>query len=266
MAEARPGVRILATARGIAKQNAYFLGNRDFTLAHPEIITAVREELAKVAQWTEVNRDAVAQILADATGIDIAAWKRAVQRTDYRVAPLNEAIIEKQQRVTDRFHRLGLIPNPYGQKSGLAVEPSGRLAMVVAQETVLSPATSFTGPSRCCAARGEQQDVTFPLVVPLAMAIVDVLAQRPPQRPLAEQDHPVQAPLLDRPDPALLVGIQVRAVRRQCKRYEGARRQNCHANDLRGRLMDRMLMLVAPWSPPPSTPTIDRIGPAAPPR
>ena len=147
VAEARPGVRILATARGIAKQNAYFLGNRDFTFAHPEIITAVREELAKVAQWTEVNRDAVAQILADATGIDIAAWKRAVQRTDYRVAPLNEAIIEKQQRVTDRFHRLGLIPNPYGRKSGLAVEPSGRLAMVVAQETVLSPATSY----RACA-------------------------------------------------------------------------------------------------------------------
>jgi len=111
VAEARPGVRILATARGIAKQNAYFLGNRDFTLANPEIITAVNEELAKVAQWAEVNRDAVAQVLAEATGIDIAAWRRAVQRTDYRVAPLNEGVIEEQQRVADRFHKLGLIPN-----------------------------------------------------------------------------------------------------------------------------------------------------------
>ena len=111
VAETRPGVRTLATARGIAKQNAYFLGNRDFTLANPEIIAAVNEELAKVAQWAEANRDAVAQVLAEATGIDIAAWRRAVQRTDYRVAPLGESVLEEQQRVADRFHKLGLIPS-----------------------------------------------------------------------------------------------------------------------------------------------------------
>lgn len=111
VAEKRPGVRILASARGIAKQNAFFLGNSDYTRANPDIVAAVNEELAKVALWAEAHRDAVAQVLADATGIDLASWQRAVQRTDYRVAPLDDRVIGEQQQVADRFHRLGLIPN-----------------------------------------------------------------------------------------------------------------------------------------------------------
>lgn len=111
VAETRPGVRVLATARGIAKQNAFFLGNSDYTRANPEIIAAANEELAKVALWAEAHRDAVAQVLFEATGIELAAWQRAVQRTDYRVAPLGDGVLDEQQRVADRFHKLGLIPN-----------------------------------------------------------------------------------------------------------------------------------------------------------
>ncbi len=43
---------------------------------------------------------------------------------------------------------------------------------------------------------------------------------------LAEQDHPGQALLLDRADPALGVGIQVRALRRKCQRLDLARRKD----------------------------------------
>jgi aliphatic sulfonates family ABC transporter substrate-binding protein len=111
LAENRPGVRILASARGIAKQNAFFLGNSDYTRAHPDIVSATNEELAKLALWAEDNRDAVARVSSEATGIELAAWQRAVQRTDYRVAPLDESVLEEQQRVADRFHKLGLIPN-----------------------------------------------------------------------------------------------------------------------------------------------------------
>jgi ABC-type nitrate/sulfonate/bicarbonate transport system substrate-binding protein len=50
-------------------------------------------------------------VLVEATGIDLASWKRAVERTDYRVAPLDDSVLGEQQQVADRFHRLGLIPN-----------------------------------------------------------------------------------------------------------------------------------------------------------
>ena len=111
VAEKGPGVRVLASAKGIARQNAFFLANGDYTRRNPEIVTAVNEELAKVALWAEAHRDEVARVLAEATGIDLASWQRAVQRTEYRVAPLNDAAVAEQQRVADRFHKLGLIPN-----------------------------------------------------------------------------------------------------------------------------------------------------------
>jgi len=57
----------------------------------------------------------------------------------------------------------------------------------------------------------KQQDVALPLVIPLGVKMFDVFAQCPPQGPLAKEDHLGQALLLDRPDPALRIGIQVRA-------------------------------------------------------
>jgi hypothetical protein len=66
----------------------------------------------------------------------------------------------------------------------------------------------------------KQHDVALPRVIPLSMEMVDVVAQRPPQGALAEEDYLGQAPLLlDRPYPALRIGIQVRAVRRQRERF-----------------------------------------------
>jgi aliphatic sulfonates family ABC transporter substrate-binding protein len=111
VAENRAGVRILASAVGIAKQNAFFLGNGDYTRRNPEIVAAVNDELARVAKWAETHREEVARVLAEATGIDLASFQRAVKRTDFRMAPIDEAVIEEQQRVADRFHELGLIPS-----------------------------------------------------------------------------------------------------------------------------------------------------------
>ena len=111
VAENRTGVRVLASAVGIAKQNAFFLANGDYTRRNPEVITAVNEELAKVARWAEAHREEVVRVLVEATGIDLVSWQRAVKRTDYSVTPIDEAVIEEQQRVADRFHKLGLIPH-----------------------------------------------------------------------------------------------------------------------------------------------------------
>jgi sulfonate transport system substrate-binding protein len=72
----------------------------------------MNDELAKVARWAEANRGEVASVQAAATGLPLEHWKRAVDRADFVISPLNPRVLEEQQRVADRFHRLGLIPKP----------------------------------------------------------------------------------------------------------------------------------------------------------
>jgi sulfonate transport system substrate-binding protein len=112
LAETRPGVRVLSLARGIITQNSFFLANRDFTQAHPQAVAAVNEELARTARWAEANRPEVARTLSEASGIGLDAWERAVARTEYAVGPLTATVVEEQQRIADRFRRLGLVPRP----------------------------------------------------------------------------------------------------------------------------------------------------------
>jgi aliphatic sulfonates family ABC transporter substrate-binding protein len=112
IAEAIPGVRILSLSKGIVSQNSFYLANRDFTGKNPEIVAAINDELAKVARWADGHRDEVASVQAAATGLPIEPWKRSVERSDFVIAPLNPRVLDEQQRVADRFHRLGLIPKP----------------------------------------------------------------------------------------------------------------------------------------------------------
>lgn len=112
IAETIPGTRILSLSRGIVAQNSFFLSGRGFTDRHPAVVTALNEELAGVAAWAGDHRDAVASLLAEATGLDRAAWQRAIARTEFGVGPLSPAAVAEQQRLADRFHRLGLIPRP----------------------------------------------------------------------------------------------------------------------------------------------------------
>jgi sulfonate transport system substrate-binding protein len=111
-AEKIPGVRILSLSKGIVAQNSFFLANKDFTAKYPQVVAAINEELVAVSKWAESHRGEVAEVQAAATGIDLESWKRAVERTDFSIGPVNDRVIEEQQRVADRFHRLGLIPKP----------------------------------------------------------------------------------------------------------------------------------------------------------
>ncbi len=112
IAENQKGTKVLALAKGIVSQNSFFLANKDFTAKNPELVAAINTEVAKVARWAEANRGDVAKVLSEATGISIEWQKKAVERTEFAVSPLNERVIAEQQRVADRFHALGLIPKP----------------------------------------------------------------------------------------------------------------------------------------------------------
>jgi hypothetical protein len=69
--------------------------------------------------------------------------------------------------------------------------------MIVAQQSTQSLAAPHPPLTMTVRVSRKQQDVALPLVIPRSMEMVDVFAERQPKRPLAEQDHPGQALLLD---------------------------------------------------------------------
>lgn len=111
VAEGVPGVRVLALATGISLQNSFFLANRDFVTKYPDTVALVNTELAELAVWAANNRPELVKLYSEATKVDPAAWQRAVDRTEFAVSPVFPHLVESQQRIADRFQRLGLIPN-----------------------------------------------------------------------------------------------------------------------------------------------------------
>ncbi|GJD35072.1 aliphatic sulfonate ABC transporter substrate-binding protein [Methylobacterium aerolatum] len=112
IAEAGEGVRVLATSQTIAPYNNYFLASRPLAEKRPAVLTATIDALSRVAEWCTQNRGEVAQLLSAGTGVPLAATKRAVDRTDYVIGPMNDRIVAAQQAIADRFHALKLIPAP----------------------------------------------------------------------------------------------------------------------------------------------------------
>ena len=112
IAEAGEGVRVLATANEIAPQNNLFLASRALAEQQPAVLSAAIAALGRVATWCTQNRGEVAALLSQGTGVPLAATRRAVDRTDYVIGPMNPRVTAAQQAIADRFHTLKLIPRP----------------------------------------------------------------------------------------------------------------------------------------------------------
>jgi sulfonate transport system substrate-binding protein len=110
--EKKQNARVLINAYEVAKTNAFFIANRDFANKQPGQLREVIAGLATAATWAENNREAVAKSLHEITGVPLDIQTLAANRASFAIGPVTEGIIETQQGVADRFHKIGLIPKP----------------------------------------------------------------------------------------------------------------------------------------------------------
>ena len=106
------GVRVLTDAVGIAPSNAFFLASRDYATRYPATIQAVVDEAKNAWHWAQSHQDKLAQVLADASGVDLSAEKVVAARTNYEVFYVTPDVVRQQQAIADTFSKLGLIPHP----------------------------------------------------------------------------------------------------------------------------------------------------------
>ena len=55
--------------------------------AHADIVTAINAEVASATVWAADHRDETAQLFSEASGVDIAAQKRSVDRAEFAFGP-----------------------------------------------------------------------------------------------------------------------------------------------------------------------------------
>ncbi len=112
IAELKQKAHALPLDRKVSAQNSFFLVNRDFAGKHSDVVATISGAVARATTWADQHRDQVASILAEASGVDLAAEQRSVERAEFTFGPLNNDVLAQQQTVADRFQRLGLIPAP----------------------------------------------------------------------------------------------------------------------------------------------------------
>jgi sulfonate transport system substrate-binding protein len=110
--EKRQNARVLVNAHEVARTNSFYLANRDFANRNAEHTRDVIKGLTEAARWAEAHRPEVASALAAVTGVPLDVQTVAANRASFTIGPVTDDIIETQQAVADRFHRLGLIPRP----------------------------------------------------------------------------------------------------------------------------------------------------------
>jgi sulfonate transport system substrate-binding protein len=112
IAELKQKARALPLDRAISAQNSFFLVNGDFAAKHPDVVATINGAVATATTWADQHRDQVAAILSEASGVDLAAESRSVNRAEFTFGPLDSDVLAQQQTVADRFQRLGMIPAP----------------------------------------------------------------------------------------------------------------------------------------------------------
>jgi sulfonate transport system substrate-binding protein len=102
--------RVLSTGEGVAPNQQFYVGRRDFVEQHPSLVEVVLQNLRATDAWLSEHGAEATGYLATQLSLEPAAAALWLGRTKFGVLPINEDALENQQRIADAFLRLGLLP------------------------------------------------------------------------------------------------------------------------------------------------------------
>ena len=107
---AKSGTRVLQDAEGIAANREFFLADRQFAQAHPEILVAVREAVNRCGAWVAGKPEEVVHYLAPLVGMSEDVVTKVVKAQPWGFQPIDDQVVADQQTIGDTFYSLKLIP------------------------------------------------------------------------------------------------------------------------------------------------------------
>jgi aliphatic sulfonates family ABC transporter substrate-binding protein len=126
IAERDPETRVLMNGE-VAPSSSFFLARRLWAEQRPDVLLDLLRAINGAARWSETHQEDLARIMAEVTGVDIAAQRVAAARGSYRVGIMDAAGIRQQQEVADTFRALGAIPAPVDVRKVVWTPPAGLL-------------------------------------------------------------------------------------------------------------------------------------------
>jgi sulfonate transport system substrate-binding protein len=123
--EKQTGARVLADARGVAPNYAYYLAERTYAEKRADVIKVLFEDTAEQGRWLKANISKAAAIIAPQQGLDVSVVESAIRRYQFDVKPLTPQVVAEQQKIADTFFELKLIPKAIKVSDAL---PGGAVA------------------------------------------------------------------------------------------------------------------------------------------
>ncbi|MBD8615993.1 sulfonate ABC transporter substrate-binding protein [Pseudomonas putida] len=111
-AEQQLQARTLRDGQGIVDNLQFYLATKPYAEKHPEVITALVEEVRAVGEWSKAHPEEVTAQVAPLLGLPADITLTSVKRQGYGAQFLNPQTVAAQQKIADSFHQLKLIPRP----------------------------------------------------------------------------------------------------------------------------------------------------------
>ena len=102
--------RILVDGAGLVANREFFLANRKFVEAYPEIIDDLTKAIDEASVWAKQQPRAVAELLSHEVGIEVDTLQQITEHLPWGFQTVTPSVIADKQKIADAFFNLKLIP------------------------------------------------------------------------------------------------------------------------------------------------------------
>lgn len=109
-AEKAIGARVLASGKGVVNNYAYYLAERNYAAANPQVLKVLFDDSVERGAWLKANLQQAAALIAPLQGLPADVVELSLRRYQFKVRPVPDSVIADQQKLADTFFELKLIP------------------------------------------------------------------------------------------------------------------------------------------------------------
>jgi sulfonate transport system substrate-binding protein len=107
---AKTGAKIVQDGENVVANREFFLADRNFAQAHPDILLSLGNAIDRSATWTASKPDEIVHYLAPQLGMSEEVVNTVIRRQPWGFQPISDQVISDQQAIADTLFSLKLIP------------------------------------------------------------------------------------------------------------------------------------------------------------